>query len=489
MTERGRRRRTDSLSRHGFLGVVNFALLTIAFFLTVGLSIVMYTYNILAFNRMNLILSAVLGVVLLGLLIWILTKKSKVVVTAFLGIIILALGTGLYFVKTALDFSTKLNTTAGVSKIEMSVVVPVDSAVKDVSQLSSVLAPVANDSDNITALLQQISEDKKVTLAEKTSLSYPAAFQSLMAGEDKAMVMNSAYAELLKSEHSDFDSKVKTIYRYTVEKKVKNSASPKVTSDSFNVYISGIDTYGTISSVSRSDVNIIMTVNRTTNKILLTTTPRDAYVAIADGGNNQYDKLTHAGIYGVDSSIHTLENLYGISIDYYARINFTTFLNLVDLVGGVTVTNDQEFTSKSGQHHYPVGNVTMNSEQALAFVRERYSLQNGDNDRGKNQTKVIAAIINKLTSLDSIGKYSQIINGLGDSIQTNMPFEMMMTLANGQLESGNKYAIVSQAITGSGSTGQLTSYAMPTSSLYMVSLDPASLESAKAAIKATMEGN
>lgn len=490
MSSRSRRRTSQTSSKHGLLGGINFVLWTLVTLLTIAVVVVMLTYNILGFNSLNLIIPVVLGILLVIFLLWILTKKAKVLVTIFLSLMLIGLGTGLFFVKSALDFSTKLNRTAKVSQVEMSVMVPAESDISDVTQLSSILAPVANDGDNISALLSHISSDKGVTLSEKTSLSYPAAYESLLAGEDKAMVMNSAYAELLRSDHADFDNKVKTIYTYTVTKKIENTSRPKVESDSFNVYISGIDTYGSISSVSRSDVNIIMTVNRSTHKILLTTTPRDSYVPIADGGNNQYDKLTHAGIYGVDSSIHTLENLYGIDINYYARINFTTFLTLVDLLGGIEVENDQEFTAHSNKnYHFGIGKVSLDSAGALAFVRERYSLENGDNDRGKNQTKVIAAIVNKLTSLDSVAKYSQIINGLGDSIQTDMPFDTMMTLANGQLESRQSYEVKSQAITGTGSTGQLPSYAMPTASLYMLSIDDASLNTAKEAIKATMEGN
>ncbi|WP_369351195.1 LCP family protein [Streptococcus hillyeri] len=487
MSSRSRRRTSQASTKHGLLGGINIVLWAVTSLLTVAVVVVLLTYNILGFNSQNFIIPIVLGILMVILLLLILSKKVRAVVTVFLGLMIVALGSGLFFVKSALDFSNKLNTTAKVSQIEMSVMVPVDSDISDVAQLSSVLAPVSSDGDNISALLSRITSDKGVTLSEKTSLSYSTAYESLLAGDDKAMVMNSAYAELLRSNHEDFDSKVKTIYTYTIKKKVESTNQTKTESDSFNVYISGIDTYGSISSVSRSDVNIIMTVNRSTHKILLTTTPRDSYVPIADGGNNQYDKLTHAGIYGVDASMHTLENLYGIDINYYARINFTTFLKLIDLVGGVTVTNEQEFTS--GKHHFPVGEVTMSSEQALVFVRERYSLEHGDDDRGKNQMKVITALINKLTSLDSVAKYSQIINGLGNSIQTDMPFETMMTLANGQLDSKQRYDVTSQAITGTGSTGQLPSYAMPTARLYMLSIDNASLESAKEAIKATMEGN
>ena len=208
------------------------------------------------------------------------------------------------------------------------------------------------------------------------------------------MVLNSSFEDLITSQHPDFNDKTKVIYSYKITKSVNAKAKQNV-GDTFNVYISGIDTYGPVSSVSRSDVNIIMTVNKKTGKILLTTTPRDSYVKIADGGNNQYDKLTHAGLYGVESSIHTLENVYGIKIDYYARLNFTSFLKLIDTVGGVDVYNDQTFTSRHGGHSFTPGMVHLDADKALGFVRERYGLASGDHDRGKNQEKVIAAIIKK----------------------------------------------------------------------------------------------
>lgn len=318
--------------------------------------------------------------------------------------------------------------------------------------------------------------------------SYLAAYKSLLAGDAKAIVINSVFEDTLRSEDPDYASKVKKLYSYKLTKKVETATKKHdVNADVFNIYVSGIDTYGGISSVSRSDVNIIMTVNRKTKRVLLTTTPRDAYVPIADGGADQPDKLTHAGIYGIDASVHTLEKLYGIDIQYYVRLNFTSFLKLIDLLGGVDVYNDQEFTSLHGNYHFKVGNVHLNSEQALGFVRERYSLTGGDNDRGKNQEKVIAAVIKKLTSTDALKNYNSIISGLQDSVQTNMSLETMMNLVNTQLETGGNYTVTSQALTGNGKTG-LPSYAMPEAALYMLEVDPASLAQMKSEIQTVMEG-
>lgn len=198
--------------------------------------------------------------------------------------------------------------------------------------------------------------------------------------------------------------------------------------------------------------------------------------------------MTHAGIYGVTASVETLENLYGIDISYYARINFTSFLNLIDVLGGIEVYNDQEFTSRIGGFHFPKGTITLNSQQALGFVRERYNLSQGDADRGRNHNKVVAAIFKKLISVKSLSNYQAIIDGVGDSIQTDMPLSVMLRLANQQLASGRSYSIRSQSLEGHGSTGELVSYAMPQASLYMLSIDPTSLQEVTQEIHRTAEG-
>ncbi|WP_461249716.1 LCP family glycopolymer transferase CpsA [Streptococcus parasalivarius] len=467
-------------------GMVNVGLTILYAILALILLFTMFNYNFLSFRFLNIIITIGLLVVLAISIFLQKTKKSPLVTTVVLVIFSLVSLVGIFGFKQMIDITNRMNQTAAFSEVEMSIVVPKESDIKDVSQLTSVQAPTKVDKNNIETLMSALKKDKKVDVKVDDVASYQEAYDNLKSGKSKAMVLSGSYASLLESVDSNYASNLKTIYTYKIKKKNSNSAK-QVDSKVFNIYISGIDTYGSISTVSRSDVNIIMTVNMNTHKILLTTTPRDAYVKIPGGGADQYDKLTHAGIYGVETSEQTLENLYGIKIDYYARINFTSFLKLIDQLGGVTVHNDQAFTSLHGKFDFPVGDIQMNSEQALGFVRERYSLDGGDNDRGKNQEKVISAIVNKLASLKSVSNFTSIVNNLQDSVQTNMSLDTINALANTQLDSGSKFTVTSQAVTGTGSTGQLTSYAMPNSSLYMMKLDDSSVSSASQAIKNLME--
>ncbi len=478
--------RSSKRARQGKTKVlISRGLLAIYTVLAVFLLFLIFKYNMLAFRYLNIVVAILIVAlaILCFFFIWFKKAKNLTLILLLLGILIS--GTSLFAVGQFIGFTSRLNATSNYSNYSMSIAVLADSPIDNISQVTSVMGPTGTDKDNIQQLMNDLKATQNKELTVEESRSYLAAYKSLLAGDTKAILLNSVFENIIESEYPDYASKIKKIYTKELTKTVE---TPKdVKGDSFNVYISGIDTYGPISSVSRSDVNIIMTVNRETKKILLTTTPRDSYVPIADGGNNQKDKLTHAGIYGVDASIHTLENLYGIDLNYYARLNFTSFLKLIDLLDGVDVYNDQEFTAHTNGKFYSVGNVHLDSERALGFVRERYSLADGDRDRGRNQQKVIVAILQKLTSTEALKNYDGIIKGLQDSIQTNMPLETMMKLVNAQLESGGTYKINSQDLKGTGRM-DLPSYAMPESNLYMMEISDSSLESVKAAINDVIEG-
>ena len=446
----------------------------------------MFRYNLLAFRWLNIIITALAILLAIGAGIFIKKKIAKVF-TLLLLIFGITLGSiGVFGIQQFVSVTSKLNETAAVSNYTMSIAVLKDSEIESVSQLDSVAAPIDNDQENVQKLIDDVQKQQQQTLTVTSIESYLEAYKQLQSGEVKAIVLNEAFENIIESEYPNHADTIKKIYKMGVKKKVKG---PKISKgNGMTIYISGIDTYGPINSVSRSDVNILMTVNTDTKDVLLTTTPRDSYVPIADGGNNQYDKLTHAGMYGVDASIHTLENLYGIDINYYARLNFTSFLKLIDLLGGIDVYNDQEFNANTNNgKHYPVGMLHLNSKDALGFVRERYALADGDRDRGRNQQKVITAIIQKLTSAELLANYSAVIQGLQESIQTNMPVEVMTDLVNRQLEKGGKYDVQSQDLKGTGRM-DLPSYAMPGSQLYMMEVSQDSLASVKAAMTAVLKG-
>lgn len=446
----------------------------------------MFRYNFLAFRYLNIIITVLAVLLAIGAGIFIKKKIAKVF-TLLLLIFGITLGSiGVFGIQQFVSVTSKLNETAAVSNYTMSIAVLKDSEIESVSQLESVAAPVDNDQENVQKLIDDIKKNQQKTLTVTSIESYLESYKQLQSGEVKAIVLNEAFENIIESEYPNHADTIKKIYIMGVKKKVKGPKASK--GNGMTIYVSGIDTYGPINSVSRSDVNILMTVNTDTKEVLLTTTPRDSYVPIADGGNNQYDKLTHAGIYGVDASIHTLENLYDIDINYYARLNFTSFLKLIDLLGGIDVYNDQEFNAHTNNgKHYPVGNLHLNSTDALGFVRERYALADGDRDRGRNQQKVITAIIQKLTSTEVLTNYSAVIQGLQESVQTNMPVEVMTDLVNRQLEKGGKYDVQSQDLKGTGRM-DLPSYAMPGSQLYMMEVSQDSLASVKAAMTSVLKG-
>ena len=465
---------------------INIILLFVYSLLSVFLLFLIFKYNILAFRNLNVVVAVFTFMVAISATLLIIYRKAEKFTIFFLTLAVLVSSVSLFALQQFVGFTSHINATSNYSEYSLSVVVLKDSDINNIAQLSSVMGPTDTDNENIQKLIADIKSSQNKDLTVDKSTSYLSTYKSLISGEAKAVVLNSVFENIIEAEYPDYASKIKKIYTKKMTKEVE---TPKVSKDRFfNIYVSGIDTYGAISSVSRSDVNILMTVNRDTKRILLTTTPRDSYVPIADGGNNQKDKLTHAGIYGVDSSIHTLENLYGVDINYYVRLNFTSFLKLIDLLGGVDVYNDQEFNAHTNNgKNYPVGTLHLDSKDALGFVRERYSLADGDRDRGRNQQKVIVAILQKLTSAEALKNYDSIIKGLQDSIQTNMPLETMMNLVNAQLESGGTYKINSQDLKGTGRM-DLPSYAMPDSNLYMMEISDSSLESVKAAIKDVMEG-
>lgn len=341
----------------------------------------------------------------------------------------------------------------------------------------------AVDQENTQTMLDNINKalGREVKVEQYGTVQELA--NALLEGRVDAAVYNQALDGLITDSIEDYSEQVRVLYQYGIETELEQETAD--VEEPFNVYISGIDVSGPVATNSRSDVNIIMTVNPNTKKILLTTTPRDYYVQIPDISGEQRDKLTHAGIYGVDASMRTLEQLYGIDISYYARVNFSSLVKIVDTLDGVDVDSDFEFDAQG--YHFQKGMNHLDGKQALAFSRERYSFEDGDNQRGKDQEKVLTAILNKAMSPAILSNASALIADVSDSVQTNMTQEEMAKFIKMQLNDGASWTIESQAASGNGDTQAC--YSSGDQPLYVMWPDEAVVQSISAKMNEILNGN
>ncbi|MBQ8796777.1 MAG: LCP family protein [Oscillospiraceae bacterium] len=349
----------------------------------------------------------------------------------------------------------------------------------------------------VEKLAEQIETDSgsapQITGYEKAS----DLADALLGDQVDAVIMNGANIALLIEEeaYETFLDKVRILYSVpydTLDGKDTTVTEPtdpvdpekNVTNTPFVVYVSGSDTRSSILDVSRSDVNILMVVNPQTKQVLLLNTPRDYYVG-NPAGNGALDKLTHCGLYGVDCSMEALETLYDTDIKYYGQINFTGFETLIDAIGGITVYSDQAF--KARETYIQKGENTLNGTQALDFSRERYHVSGGDNGRGKNQMKVIKAVIQKMTSGTTIiSNYSAIMSSLEGMFSTNLQTSEISMLVKMQLSDMAKWDVFSFAVVGTG--GSEKTYSAPGHTAYVMYPNEKSVEHASGLIKKILAG-
>lgn len=351
------------------------------------------------------------------------------------------------------------------------------------------------DRESTDIALQELNEslDTQVTCREYKRL--PELVDGLLNREVDAIIINQALLDLLQ-DMVGYEDKVNYI-REAVLKKVEIEAPPEskdpeengnsqeetdITQKPFGLYISGIDTRGSVATRSRSDVNILAVVNPETHQVLLVSTPRDYFVPLSISEGIP-DKLTHAGIYGVNVSKDTLGLLYGIDMDYYFRVNFSGFERIIDALGGVTVNSTINFTSHG--YTFVKGENELNGEAALAFCRERYSLAGGDRQRGKHQMAVIKAVINKAMSPALLKNYSEVLKAIEGNFETTVPMEVISALVSEQLKNGGAWNVVTYSVDGTGD------YQIPYSmsqSAYVMQPNYETVEHAKSLIQSVLNG-
>ena len=271
---------------------------------------------------------------------------------------------------------------------------------------------------------------------------------------------------------------------------ISGAEANKITKEPFVLYLSGVDNRGELTEKARSDVNILAVVNPTTKRVALINTPRDYYVDLA--GTDSKDKLTHAGLYGVETSMATLGNLYGIQVDHYIRIDFSGFISIIDAVGGVDVYSDQAFTSVGSPGYYDPTTFAegwnhLDGKSALAFARERHAFASGDIQRGINQMKVIDAMANKLKSPTVLMSFSKLMDAVSNCFVTSLSQEQISALVRMQLGDLANWDIESCSVTGSsGKSSQC--YSAKGQSLYVMKPDESSVSKAKELIASVLGG-
>lgn len=413
-----------------------------------------------------LIIGIVLAVIaaIIWLLVWHTRYTGRFIggtVLAVIMIAILAFG-GFYINKTRSAISNISGETTEVT--QMAVYVKSDDAADSVEATAGYTYGILSslDRENTDGAVAHLNSQFGTEVQTKEYAGLTELADGILNGEVNAMLLNSGYLSVYEDMdgYTDFSTKIKEVGTVEVESTIQSAeestpVEPITTANGgkvYTIYLSGIDTRGEMTAKSRSDVNIIATVNTDTHEILLVSTPRDYFVPLSISGGAP-DKLTHAGIYGIDVCMDTLGMLYDIDINYYFRINFGGFVKVIDALGGITVNSDYDFDSKNILgYHFNKGENYVNGEQALIFARERYAFQEGDRQRGKNQMEVIRGVVKKALSPEILTSYSSILSSLDGCFGTNITYEEIAQILQQQLTNGGDWTIVSYSVNGTGAT-------------------------------------
>ena len=391
-------------------------------------------------------------------------KKRKITGYVLSGLLVIIMIIAFYYINITLGFFKGFNNNRYKEENYL-VLVLQDSSFQSLTDLSNI-GYTSNELSNINEALTKLNEE--ITIENKQYDNTVTMFEDLINQNIDSVLIEESSMNIIYEQNEDYEGLFRTLYTINIKTEIEIAKEADVTNQPFVVYISGIDSYGSIATVSRSDVNMVGVINPKTKQVLLISIPRDYYVQLR-GTTGYKDKLTHAGLYGIEASVGTLEDLLATDINYYARVNFSSLEKIVDALGGVDVYSKYSFTSSKatgGTYYFAEGYNHMNGKQALAFSRERKRLPGGDRARGINQQAVIDGIIRKATSPAIITGYSKILNSLKDSFQTNMSDNDMQKLIKMQLNDMASWNITSYSL--DGTDGNDYTYSYPTQKLYVM---------------------
>lgn len=374
---------------------------------------------------------------------------------------------------------------------EISVLVKKDSMFKRIKDLDGQRFGILKniDRDNTDFMLNRLSSQFNNEISKVEYKEFKDELQGLLDGKTDAIIMNEGMRDAFNVIDGSFEKETRVLYTLDRKEVLKNLKANNIIKNPFVVYISGIDTYGSISKTSRSDLNMLAIVNPEKKKLLLIFIPRDYYVALQcpNGGceTDAMDKLTHAGLYGVETSQTTISKLLNIKINYNVRLNFDTLTTLVDALGGIDIYSDQEMNLLHGKDcNIKKGTQHVDGQCALGFARERYAYASGDRHRGENQQQVIEAILKKFTKSNVIKNYESIMNAVQGMLQTNMTTDEITALVQMQIADMANWKVSSISVNGTGD--MRSTFSFGSQPLYVMHPNEDTIQKAKEAIQQVM---
>lgn len=425
-------------------------LMIINILISICLLIKIENLDVLPTKYFLLISSVIVAINIITIILLSLKNTISRIIAIILSVILIIISIiGLSYIKDTNDF---LNNSFNNNRVETStynVIVLKDSSVSEIKDLEG--KKIGYLKDNIESL-NQLKE--QITPIEKEYEDLFELYDNLLNKNLAAILIDEAYLDVLSDDNQDLDKRVKVLYSFSLETKLEGNNTHETKVKPLNIYISGSDSRSNnISNKSRSDVNMIVTINPNTHQILLTSIPRDYYVQV-HGQTGLKDKLTHSGIYGLEKSTQTVEDLFDIKIDYSIKIGMNAVVEVVDTVGGIEVYSDRTFNS----YHIPgwvvkKGVNNFDGKQALAYARERYAYASGDRHRIQNQQQVLEVVLKKvLSSKKLLLKYDEILTSLGNLYRTDIPREVITTYVKQQLDTMQEWTFESQWVDGKGAS-------------------------------------
>jgi len=460
------------------------ALISVCFMLI--FCIYLFRLDMIPFKYLS-ILYIIIGIIFLVLVSLTLPRKIKIRIKSicfiFFVLFSLLFGFGIKYVDKTIVFIDKINDELA-QKEEYNIMVLENSNFSDFSSLrDKKIGIYSTNKDNFDKLSELLSKEINMDIINYDDVV--SMFEDLGDLAIDSVITNSSLENLLVTDLNYMNLKLRNLHTLMVpilEEEIVKVVD--VTNTPFNVYVAGGDAYGKINKVTNTDVNMIITVDPVNHKLLLTSIPRDYYVNLPGKGVDAYDKLTHAGYYGIGESVRAVENLLDIDINYYVKVNFSTIEGVINAIGGVDVYSDYSFTEDSSgkNYRYKKGKNSLNGAQALAFARERHAFKDGDVQRVKNQQKVLTAIINKVTSSTAlITKYTDILDSVEKSFATNMDTKSINRLVKMQLNDMRGWEIVGQNLVGTSASDK--TYTFPKMKLYVMKQNEESVKEASEKIK------